>query len=168
VRSLSLCALAAALGACALPSPDKSDPWSERVFGPGEVAADRELKAIQARIERGELPKVQFNFDSAEVSPRSDKTLDVIADLMLKYDVKLWVTAHTCSMGGESYNLELSGRRAKAVMDQLVRRGVEPPSIRYRGAGAAEPIADNETEEGRERNRRVEFRFTGRDWKTVY
>jgi len=59
-------------------------------------------------------------------------------------------------------------RRAKAVRDYLIKKGVQPSSMRYRGKGFSEPIADNGTPEGRERNRRVEFLLFTRDWSSVY
>jgi outer membrane protein OmpA-like peptidoglycan-associated protein len=147
----------------------RDDPWSDRIWEKREINADKELKKIMARIERGEIPKVQFDYDEDVVKAESFTALDLIADLMLKRsDLKLRITAHTCTMGTAEYNLDLSERRAKSVKEYLVKRGVPPPSIRYRGAGFNEPVADNSTEEGREKNRRVEFRITTRDWGTVY
>lgn len=71
-------------------------------------------------------------------------------------------------MGSPEYNENLSVRRAKAVKAYLVKQGVPPPSIQFRGKGLTEPIADNKTEEGRSRNRRVEFTLVQRDWDAVY
>ena len=150
-------------------SRGEDEPWSAKVYADEAVRGDRELKAIMKRIEDGDIPKVQFDFDKAVIRPESYTALDMIADLMLKNpSVKVKVTAHTCSIGTAEYNLKLSLRRAKAVTDYLVKRGVPPPSLRYRGAGYSEPIADNSTEEGREKNRRVEFRIVTRDWDSVY
>lgn len=131
--------------------------------------AQKELKGIQDRVRNGDLPKIQFDFDSDKLRPESIPTLDAIADLLLRHpDRKLRVEAHTCRLGSEEYNLKLSTRRAKAVRDHLIQKGVPPPSIRFHGHGYSEPIADNGTPEGRARNRRVEFRLFTRDWSSVY
>jgi outer membrane protein OmpA-like peptidoglycan-associated protein len=150
----------------------RRETWLDYRIDPRDLddrEAEQEMLALQRRIRDGELPKVQFDFDKAEILPLSFQTLDIIADWMLRHpDRKLRVTAHTCAIGTEEYNLDLSIRRAKAVKAYLVKQGVPPPSIRYRGAGLAEPLVANDTERHREMNRRVEFRVTKRDWDSVY
>jgi len=95
--------------------------------------------------------------------------LDAIAHHLLKHQsIKIRISAHTCKLGSEEYNQELSERRAKAVADYLIRKGVPPPSIRWKGWGSSHPIADNSTEEGRNRNRRVELHFLYNDWDSIY
>ncbi len=131
--------------------------------------AQRELEELEIRVRKGKLPKILFDFDSDKVEPGSRPTLDEIAAILRRHpDVKVMVLAHTCNMGSEEYNLDLSERRAKSVKAYLVRRGVPPPSIRFRGKGFSEPVADNSTEEGRIKNRRVEFRLGRRGWSAVY
>lgn len=131
--------------------------------------AQKELEELEIRIRKGALPKIQFDFDQARIEPGSRPTLDEIAAILRRHpDVKVVVLAHTCNMGSEEYNLDLSERRAKSVKAYLVKRGVPPPSIRFRGKGFSEPIASNDTEEGRVKNRRVEFRLGRRDWQAVY
>lgn len=128
-----------------------------------------ELARIVKRIDSGELPKIQFEFDSDKILLESNPTLDAVADLLFANShLKLMVLAHTCLIGSAEYNLDLSQRRAKSVKAYLVKRGIPPPSIRYRGLGYSRPIADNSTEEGRSKNRRVEFRVTTRHWNSVY
>ncbi len=141
--------------------------------GPAEPVGmkdpEEELDEITQRIARGELPKIQFDFDSAEIRLESRPTLDAIGSLMLRNPkLKLMIIAHTCRIGTERYNLDLSRRRAKSVMTYLAQMGVPPPFMRYRGMGFSRPIADNSTEKGREKNRRVEFRVTFRDWNAIY
>lgn len=155
------------------PSWAEEDPdwriWSDRRFTDEEIRASKELSRIQGRIDQGDLPKVQFDFDSSEIRPESYPTLNLIADLILKRpSLKLRISAHTCTMGSFEYNMKLSERRAKSVKEYLVKQGAYPPSIRYRGYGYTQPVADNSTEEGREKNRRVEFRIVKRDWDSVY
>ncbi|MDE2040039.1 MAG: OmpA family protein [Elusimicrobia bacterium] len=135
----------------------------------GLRSPQEELALIIARIKRGELPRIQFRFDSDKLQLSSYPTLDAIADLMLNYPkAHMMVWAHTDNIGSEPYNLDLSLRRAKSVKAYLVQRGVPPPSIRYRGYGFSKPIATNATPEGRALNRRVEFHMTSRDWNAVY
>ena len=166
---MSLWLALALLGAPVWAQDLSDEPWSEEKFSVEELRADRELAAIQKRITSGELPKVQFDFDSAVIRPESHAVLDMIADVLLKNPrVKLRVAAHTCSLGSREYNLELSEARAKAVKAYLVSVGVPPPSIRFRGWGFEHPIADNSTEEGRQKNRRVEFRVVRGDWGSIY
>ncbi|MBI5202679.1 MAG: OmpA family protein, partial [Elusimicrobia bacterium] len=97
------------------------------------------------------------------------EVIDLISDLMKRNPrLKLRITAHTCAIGTRDYNMKLSRERAKAVKEALVQRGVPPPSIRYLGRGPDEPIDTNRTEEGREKNRRVEFHLLKRGWSSVF
>jgi len=64
-------------------------------------------------------------------------------------------------VGGEDYNQQLSEHRAEAVRDYLVQQGISAPSIEAKGFGKTEPIASNETPEGRQQNRRVELVLSG-------
>jgi len=144
-------------GASAQAKPSgPGEPWSTEVFSESELRSSRELMALLKRIDRSELPRIGFERDSDAVRPDSFQTLDAIAHFLLKQQsVKIRISAHTCSLGSDAHNQELSERRAKAVADYLIRRGVPPPSIRWRGWGSSHPIADNSTEAGRRRNRRV-------------
>lgn len=143
----------------------KPDPDSDAEL---QDAKER-LADIQRRIDAGDLPKIQFDFDSAKLRPESEEVIDLIAEMMLDNpQLKLMVFAHTCNMGAEQYNLDLSQRRAKSVKTALVKRGIPPPSVRYRGLGFEKPVADNDTEEGREKNRRVEFHVMRRWWSSIY
>lgn len=134
-----------------------------------ERQAQEALQDIEERVRRGDLPQIQFAFDSADITPRSFATLDQIAQLLLSNGrLKLRILAHTDSIGAETYNLDLSQRRAKSVKAYLASRGVPPPSMRFQGYGFSRPVADNSTDEGRALNRRVEFKITTRDWNAVY
>ncbi len=134
-----------------------------------ERTAREALRDIEDRIQKGDLPKIRFEFDKDAITPESHETLDLIARLMLGDSrLKLMIFAHTDNVGSDEYNLDLSQRRAKSVSDYLASKGVHPPSIRFRGYGASKPIADNATDEGRAKNRRVEFYITTREWRSVY
>lgn len=160
--------LLAAFGAWAS-DPPTDGIWRDRRLSKTEVRAHRELSQILARIERGDLPPVRFDFDSARINPESYGTLDLIADVLLRYPaLKLRISAHTCPLGGREYNLQLSDKRASAVKTYLAQQGVPPPSMKSKGYGPDHPIADNSDEEGRRKNRRVEFRLTQDDWDSIY
>lgn len=106
---------------------------------------------------------ILFEFDSARVQPESYPILDEITDAMMsKPSIRLEIQGHTDKVGSYEYNIELSERRAKAVMDQLIKRGIEPRRLRYRGLGYTQPVADNDTEEGRAENRRTVFKVTAK------
>lgn len=107
------------------------------------------------------LPDVTFAVDSTNISPSFRTALDSVAQSMIQYPNSLVdVMGHTDSTGSESYNLDLSRRRAEAVANYLVSRGVSRARLETVGYGEQYPIADNTTAEGRAQNRRVEIRIT--------
>ncbi len=102
--------------------------------------------------------EVSFDFDRAEIKPAFQPTLDKLADVLIKYNrTVVHVLGHTDSLGTEAYNLELSKRRANAVGDYLMTRGVPGDRLQMEGRGEGEPRATNDTEAGRQLNRRVEI-----------
>lgn len=104
---------------------------------------------------------VTFAVDSTTISPSFQHTLNQIASSLQTYPNSLVdVMGHTDSTGSDTYNLDLSRRRAEAVADYLVMRGVSRARIETIGYGKRYPVADNATEAGRARNRRVEIRIT--------
>lgn len=119
----------------------------------------RELEAQQT--ERGllvTLGDVLFAFNKAELSAQAGPRLDKLANFLKQFpDRKLLIEGYTDSVGSDSYNQELSDRRAQAVRDALVQRGVDTSRITARGYGKAHPVADNASAEGRAMNRRVEI-----------
>lgn len=162
-----LCLVLAA--ACAAP---QEDPLDYKHPAPGAVglkAAQEELDALMLRIEHGDMPRIQFDFDSETIHLDSYPTLDAIADLLMKYPyVKVMILAHTDAIGTAAYNHDLSRRRGRLVKEYLVKRGEPPTSLRYYGFSYDQPIADNSTAEGRTQNRRVEFRLTTREWDVAW
>ena len=107
------------------------------------------------------LPEVTFATASAEISPAMRTVLDRVAASMIQYPNSLIdVMGHTDSVGSDAYNLELSRRRADSVANYLISRGVAAARVERIGYGEQYPVADNTTEDGRARNRRVEIRIT--------
>ncbi|WP_322964652.1 OmpA family protein [Sphingomonas fuzhouensis] len=103
---------------------------------------------------------ITFAYNSAQVQPQFRQTLDQVADILSQYkQTYIDVYGHTDSTGSDAYNQRLSEQRAVAVADYLASRGVQPARIGTRGFGKSQPIASNDTEEGRAANRRVEIKI---------
>jgi outer membrane protein OmpA-like peptidoglycan-associated protein len=101
---------------------------------------------------------ILFDTDSAVLQPGAVDSLNQMADVMIRYpENDIIVKGHTDSKGSEAYNQELSQKRATAVKDHLVSRGVTVQRITAQGLGETRPVATNETPEGRQQNRRVEI-----------
>ena len=103
------------------------------------------------------LRSVQFALDSAAITDASAVILDEVADMLKANPRNVEVTGHTCTLGSAEYNMALSQRRANAVKDYLVRKGVPAASMGAVGKGLTEPKYDNRTDEGRRLNRRAEI-----------
>lgn len=105
------------------------------------------------------LQNIEFDFDKSSLQgSEAAKRLDKVADFMKRHpDVKVLVAGHTDSMGSDEYNQALSERRAKTAVDYLVEQGISRNRMTSKGYGEKRPIDTNETEEGRQHNRRVEF-----------
>jgi outer membrane protein OmpA-like peptidoglycan-associated protein len=98
-----------------------------------------------------------YDFDSDVIRPEAASNLRALAASLHKYPGSdLLIVGHTDQIGPAGYNQALSERRAAAAANYLVAQGVRPTRVATRGVGETEPIAPNETELGRQRNRRVE------------
>ncbi len=104
------------------------------------------------------LEGVNFDFDKAVIRPEGYVKLDQDVAVLKEWgDVDVEVGGHTCSIGTEAYNLDLSLRRAEAVRNYLVSQGISADRLTVRGYGETRPTASNATPEGRAQNRRVEL-----------
>ena len=104
------------------------------------------------------LRKLKFEPGSDRIDVAGHKTLDDIAKILLNCgDIRLEIGGHTDSQGREQMNLNLSQSRANTVLFELQRRRVLTKNIIAKGYGESQPIASNDTEQGREINRRIEF-----------
>lgn len=104
------------------------------------------------------LQGVNFDNDKATLLPQAQTTLDQAAATLKEWgDVKVEVAGHTDSVASDAYNMKLSQRRADAVRDYLISKGIAASRLTAKGYGESKPIADNNTEAGRYQNRRVEL-----------
>jgi outer membrane protein OmpA-like peptidoglycan-associated protein len=105
------------------------------------------------------LQGTNFAFDSAELTPEARSTLDEQATVLeQESDVRVKIEGHTDSIGPEAYNQGLSERRAKAVKEYLISKGISADRLETEGYGPSNPIAPNDTREGRAMNRRVDVK----------
>lgn len=107
--------------------------------------------------------KIHFAFNSSEIRPVSFPILDDVAELMRRHAGirQVRVEGHTDGIGGDAYNQRLSEQRSRAVVAYLIKKGIEGSRLVPVGYGKSRPIADNNTVEGRAKNRRTEFTVNG-------
>ncbi|MCQ4034434.1 OmpA family protein [Kaistella montana] len=107
---------------------------------------------------------VNFGFDSSNLTSVAMANLDKLAEVLKNNpDTNINIYGHTDSKGTDQYNLSLSDRRAAAVKTYLVSKGIAASRMLTMGVGEKEPIATNDTDEGRAQNRRVEFAITANE-----
>jgi len=131
---------------------------------------DQKAEELERRLENAEVERVGegilitfdsgilFDFDASDLRPAARTNLSQLAVTLedMEEDAILMVAGHTDSVGQESYNLRLSERRAEAAANYVVSAGLPRSNVRAVGLGESEPVATNETEAGRQDNRRVE------------
>ncbi len=126
-----------------LPLPASAKPLAETSLSEGMIVP---------------LRNIYFDFDRDELLPRSFIELEQLLQLLRdRPGLSIRINGHTDIVGTDAYNLDLSERRAGAVVNYLLAQGIDPARVTFRGFGADRPVADNDSEEGRQRNRRVEF-----------
>ncbi|HKL18998.1 MAG TPA: OmpA family protein, partial [Halalkalibaculum sp.] len=120
-----------------------------------------EPKQLEETVQRdleNIIESLQFGVNSSNIDPASYDELQRLAQIMQEdTELRLIIRGHTDNTGSSNANLELSIDRANAVKDFLVKQGVSNDRIAAFGYGETRPIASNETQEGREENRRVEL-----------
>jgi OOP family OmpA-OmpF porin len=132
-------------------SADKLMKFTHAVFT-GKAAVD---DACAGRIV---LRGIEFAFDRAEIKGSSLVILDVGADQLKRCpNIPMDIDGHTDSMGSEEYNQGLGQRRAEAVKAYFVSKGIRASRLKARSYGESRPVASNDTDEGRQTNRRVEL-----------
>ena len=105
--------------------------------------------------------RLNFDFDKSVVKPQYFELLRNVKDYAEQNDFRLTIIGHTDSKGTDAYNMALGMRRAIAVRDKLIEFGLDPARVlSVESRGESEPIAPNDTEQGRFENRRIEFKAT--------
>lgn len=101
---------------------------------------------------------INFDFAKWDIKPESLPVIDELVDQMMsRPKLKIEIQGHTDNVGTQEFNQVLSEKRANAVKEAIVSRGIDESRIRTRGFGLTRPIANNDTEEGRAKNRRTQF-----------
>jgi len=131
-------------------------------FEYNEVEKDIQLKNI-AVGNKIVLKNIFFDFDKASLRPESTAELERLQKLLTDLPtLKIEISGHTDNKGSESYNKTLSENRAKAVVEYLISKSIDKSRLEFKGYGLSQPIAGNETDEGRQLNRRTEFKILSR------
>jgi outer membrane protein OmpA-like peptidoglycan-associated protein len=145
---------------------DKQEKEFKQALADSEAASiQREQRIIDESKQREQEVLVLtfksdffFDVDSAVLKPGGYKDIDRAAVVLNRYpETSLRVEGHTDSTGSEDYNLKLSEKRATAVKNELLAQNLDAARIQTIGFGEAKPVADNNTESGRQLNRRVEI-----------
>lgn len=138
-------------------------------FKPPERAPEPEPKPearqVHAKVEGDHIiidEMIQFEYDSAEIKSESHAVLDDVVKVMQENPQieQLDIVGHTSSEGSVKHNNKLSTDRAASVKQYLIDKGVDAGRLISEGKGPSEPVASNDTEEGKVANRRVEFKIT--------
>lgn len=135
--------------------PDQNDACPGTLAG---LATDNRGCAATAAQSSVRLEGVTFELNSAQLTPEASTTLRRVAEaLQGEPNLRAEIAGHTDSSGADEYNQRLSQERANSVLQFLVSQGIDRSRLVARGYGESQPVADNATAAGRERNRRVEF-----------
>ena len=138
---------------------DRQQQEFERVLAEEQARHEVEIERLKDDVLKLDLSsEVSFDYDSAALKPAFTSTLEKLGNVINKYDRTIVHTiGHTDSTGSEQYNQNLSEQRANSVTNFLAGRGVPYERLRTEGMGELAPRATNETEAGRQLNRRVEI-----------
>lgn len=135
--------------------------YSENITVDDAISASEYYRLKLQPIEKGSaviLKNIFYEVNAFALQERSLIELKKLKSfLALNQSVVIEIQGHTDNIGSRSYNQELSTQRAKNVYEALIRFGVDANQLRYKGYGDSQPIANNETDEGRSRNRRTQF-----------
>jgi outer membrane protein OmpA-like peptidoglycan-associated protein len=108
------------------------------------------------------LSNVFYEFDSWKITKESFSELDKLVKLLSdNKKITVEIDGYTDAIGTDAYNLELSQKRARSVLDYLAGKGIISQRLSFKGFGSASPLGDNITNDGRKLNRRTEIRITG-------
>ena len=156
---------ALALSACGgvIEFQDKSALTIEGARAPKPVVKKKRVEVKADKIEINE--KIMFAKAKADILPESHSLLDEVVEVIKenKQIKKIAIDGHTSAEGDAEFNRVLSDDRAKAVLKYLTDHGIDADRLQAKGYGPSKPIAGNDTEDEREKNRRVEFNILKQD-----
>jgi outer membrane protein OmpA-like peptidoglycan-associated protein len=129
-----------------------------------KVLGDAEVRRVGEGIVIDFKEKILFGFDRSDLGANAATNLDKLINVLNKYpDTDIKILGHTDNKGTDAYNQGLSERRAASVSSYLKDHGISSSRVSTKGMGENDPIASNDTEEGRSQNRRVEFVITANE-----
>jgi outer membrane protein OmpA-like peptidoglycan-associated protein len=129
-----------------------------------KVLGDAEVRRVGEGIVIDFKEKVLFGYDRSDLGANAASNLDKLINVLNKYpDTDIQILGHTDNKGTDEYNQGLSERRASSVSAYLKNHGISSSRVSTKGMGENDPIASNDTEEGRSQNRRVEFVITANE-----
>lgn len=118
------------------------------------------LQALKQDV-KIKFENITFETNSADLNEASNTELNKIVELLTQNpEIKVEISAHTDDVGSDSYNLKLSEKRAKSVVDYLILHDIETQRLIFKGYGESQPLFPNNSEENRSQNRRVELKIT--------
>jgi outer membrane protein OmpA-like peptidoglycan-associated protein len=131
---------------------------------------DKQAEELEQELENAKIERVGegilisfdsgilFGYDSSTLQPEAKANISKLADILKKYpDSNILITGHTDSDGSENYNQTLSEKRAQSVSDYTMYKGIISSRLSTIGLGETEPVASNDTNDGKQLNRRVEI-----------
>lgn len=142
---------------------NKMDKQAEKIENtlPGAQVI-RSEEGIQVILD--ENSDVRFEYNKSDLTATAKTNLSKLIEIFNEYpDTNLLIIGHTDSKGSDAYNQPLSEKRANAVVSYLTSQGIKSSRLSSKGMGKTDPIASNDTEEGRAQNRRVEFVITANE-----
>ncbi len=134
--------------------------YRKNILLPSLGQSSSQIATVETSVDTTTSFVIHFDFDKADIRDDAVRVLDrVLAVLKEKPGAEVYLEAHTDDMGTELYNLRLSRKRGAAVVRYFAHRGINRSRFKVTAYGEVKPVAPNETEEERERNRRVEIRI---------
>ena len=140
---------------------DKQAKEIKEVLPGADVVKVNNGEGLQVILEEGNNDGIKFETNAATLNAKAKANVEKLAQIFKQNaDTNLTIIGHTDDVGKDDYNLQLSSRRANAVVDYLVANGVSRSRLTSKGMGETQPKAPNTTDENRSKNRRVEIFIT--------
>lgn len=139
--------------------PESTHLWKQRfviAYNKGYPAPE----VLRREQQNFKFQPIYFAHDEAVIQPQFFDYLNKMVRILdAIHDLRIEITGHTDAVGTDEYNIGLSERRAKAIQDYFEEKGIDPEKLEIDFKGKREPVDTNETKEGKQRNRRVHFKF---------